>query len=95
MSVRKDFSNIWKLHLELQAMIDNHIADTTEGSNQYYSKVEVLRAVTKRFLREDFAVLSSHQLLQLCSIVSKYRPVEPFSFLTTCSMLLEKVSISS
>lgn len=58
-------------------------------SNKYYQAQEKFTSNLRIFIRADFSSLSSRQLLKLCSLISAYRPVEPFSFLVTCSNLID------
>lgn len=58
------------------------------GTDDYYELESELKQDLRLFLRMNFSCLNSRQLLTLCAMVSAYRPVEPFSFLITCSNLV-------
>lgn len=60
------------------------------GNDQYYELQSELKTDIKLFLRLNFTYLNTRQLLKLCALVSAHRPVEPFSFLVTCSNLIEE-----
>jgi len=59
-----------------------------DGNNLYYDIEAELKEDLKLFLRLNFTYLNTRQLLKLCALVSRHRPVEPFSFLVTCSNLI-------
>ncbi len=86
-TTKKQFKAICKLESELNVLSNN---DTLKGDDVYYTKREVLQKELKAFIRTDFRVLNAKELLKLCTLVSKFRPVEPFSFLVTCSLLINK-----
>jgi hypothetical protein len=56
--------------------------------DEYFKAQEAFNGRLRTFLREDFSVLSTHQLLTLISWVSSHRPVAPHSFLITCANLI-------
>jgi hypothetical protein len=58
--------------------------------DEYYQRQEKLNLQLKWFVRHNLTFLTATQLLQLCTLVSKFRPVEPFSFLVSCSLLLNE-----
>lgn len=41
----------------------------------------------RTFLNLDFSNLTGKEMLKLCALVSRYRPVEPVQFLTICAKL--------
>lgn len=64
-----------------------------QDNNSYYAIQEALNKQLVAFLRLNFTYLNTMQILKLCSLVSAHRPVQPFSFLITCSMLCPDSSI--
>ena len=59
-------------------------------SDFYYKEMERFNQLLRDFIRNtDFSTLSGKKVLKLCSLVSTYRPIEPFSFLIRCAQLIE------
>lgn len=82
--VQQVFNSIRKDAQEL------HYIECTASDKEYHPKMVAMTERLKKFLYQDFSVLSGRDILILCLLVSKYRPVQPFSFLVTCSMLVDK-----
>lgn len=61
--------------------------DSLQG-NEYWDFNTVFTKQLQMFLAYNFTCLNTRQLLKLCALVSRYRPVQPFSFLVTCSNLI-------
>lgn len=64
-----------------------------EGYNldhdKYWKDREVFVKDLGDYIRNtDFSSFSGKKVLQICSLVSSYRPMEPFSFLLRCSQLV-------
>lgn len=78
--IKKEFNSILKEAREIQKIT----------GKEYYPRQEDFTKRLKVFIRWDFSQLTATQLLQLCTLVSKFRPVEPFSFLVSCSLLLSE-----
>lgn len=76
--IKKEFNSILK---EARFLAGIH-------GKEYYERQEELCKRLKVFIRWDFSQLNETQILQLCALCSKFRPVEPFSFLVSCSQLL-------
>lgn len=78
----KEISAQWKYILkEEKEML------TREG-DAYYAYQEKFNTYLRVFLRTDFSCLRSRDILTLCAMVQKYRPVALHSFLITCSNLV-------
>lgn len=77
-----EFNEIKKIHRKLLKL--------KNSGDKYYDQRKVLNEALVKFLRLDFSVLTKLELMYLISIVSTYRPVEPFSFLVSCSMKFER-----
>jgi hypothetical protein len=60
------------------------------GNDAYYTLQKELNTLLLEFMRLDFSVLSTKQLLKLCSLVSSHRPCALHTFLIYCSNLSEK-----
>lgn len=60
----------------------------TKEGNEYYNLLEILKSKLAEFLRKDFSILNTRQLLKLCSMVGSYRPVALHTFLIYCSQLI-------
>lgn len=69
-------------------VLDNSGVDATD---LYYTKREVFVAQLAAFIRQrgNMSALSGAQMLGLCSMVSTYRPMEPFVFLIYCAKEIE------
>ena len=80
------FKEILNLEKKLKALT----ALTTQDEKEYFKQRDLLCANLRAFLRTDFRDLNGKQLLKLCALVSSFRPVQPFNFLTTCSILVDK-----
>lgn len=65
-----------------------HVLNQSADNKNYYPVQEKLRKQMVEFLRTDFSVLNSRQILKLASLVSTHRPVAPHSFLITCGNLI-------
>lgn len=77
--VKFDFK---RLAIEVKAM------EKLEG-NPYFEAQETFKEHLREFLRHDFSVLSTQQLLTLISWESSHRAVAPHSFLITCANLIK------
>jgi hypothetical protein len=64
----------------------NEYKDSQAGI--YFDVQKELNKKLVEFIRLNFSYLSSRQLLKLCALVSAHRPVQPFSFLVSCSNLI-------
>ena len=53
---------------------------------EYWKKLEALVGRLRDFLELEWILLDHEDFLDLCCLVSKYRPIEPHSFLTRVSM---------
>lgn len=62
--------------------------DAQATTSDYYTIQESLNDDLRAFIRMNFTYLNTRQLLKLCAMVSAYRPVQPFSFLVSCSNLI-------
>lgn len=71
-----------------QWVLDN---SGVEATDLYYTKRDVFVAQLSAFIRQrgNMAALSGAQMLGLCSMVSIYRPMEPFAFLIQCAKEVE------
>lgn len=55
------------------------------ASTGYYTAQDELNQLLRTFIRlADLSVLNGKQVLQLCDLVQKHRPVALHSFLITC-----------
>jgi hypothetical protein len=77
--VMQRFSEILEFEKQMKA---------EEGNDMYYTFQKRLNEKLVEFLRLNFTYLNTRQLLKLCALVSTHRPVQPFSFLVTCSNLI-------
>lgn len=60
-------------------------------SDFYFKERERFNHLLKEYIRStDFSTLSGKKVLKICSLVSTYRPMEPFSFLIRCAQLIEQ-----
>jgi hypothetical protein len=73
-TIKKLFSDITKIDKKLIELADKA---SVEPSNEYYSKLEILRQQIRSLLKQDFSQLSGKQFLKLNSMIGKYRPCEP------------------
>jgi hypothetical protein len=60
------------------------------NSDEYYTLQKELNGLLSKFIRLDFSVLSTKQLLKLCALVNSHRPCALHTFLIHCSNLIEK-----
>lgn len=60
------------------------------GGDAYYTKQAQLISQMRVFLRTDFSGLSGKQMLYLCDLVQRHRPVALHSFLIACGLLIKK-----
>jgi hypothetical protein len=80
-SVKAAFKEILKMESKMLA---------NNGTDKYYELQNELKALLQTFMRSDFSVLSTKQLLKLCSLVGSHRPCALHTFLIYCSNLIEK-----
>lgn len=74
-AVKIDFKLILKKEAALKSL---------EG-NKYYTAQDELNKSLREFIRlADLSVLNTNQILQLCNLVQRHRPVALHSFLITC-----------
>lgn len=59
-------------------------------NDKYYDLQKELNALLVEFIRLHFIYLNTRELLKLCALVSKHRPVAPHSFLIKCSELINE-----
>lgn len=78
--IRKVFNSLWSEHLEMAG------ADSTD---EYWTRRDKFVIKLRAFIRMDFSKLTAIQVLQVCSMVSTYRPVELHTFLIYCAKLAE------
>lgn len=62
------------------------------GNDTYYALQKELNALLLEFMRSDFSVLSTKQLLKLCSLVGSHRPCPLHTFLIYLSNLSDKIN---
>lgn len=65
-----------------------HKMNEYKDSPIYYDVQAELNKKLVEFIRLNFTYLNTRQLLKLCALISAHRPVQPFSFLVTCSNLI-------
>lgn len=57
------------------------------NTNDYYRHADILTEMLRKFLHNDISDLSKNDLLILCDLVNRHRPVALHSFLITLSQL--------
>lgn len=76
-------ANLVKIDFKL--LLKNDTALKGLEGNEYYAAQDALNKSLREFIRlADLSVLNGKQVLQLCDLVQRHRPVALHSFLITC-----------
>lgn len=83
--MNKKFQDLKKRHKFIKNITNEFPED------QIYKMIELLTGDLRQFIQDyEITKLRKSDFLILCSMASKYRPVQPFQFLLKISMLQEK-----
>ncbi len=86
-TVKKEFRAIKADFKKLVAMESiNWELFSNDSKSQYWIDHEKFTSKLKDFLRTEFTTLPKNDFLMLCDLVSRFRPVQPFSFLVSISI---------
>lgn len=78
--VKEQYKAILALEKEMKKYSDDRYDDLQDK----------LKKALISFIRDDFSVLNSKQILKLCSLVNSHRPVALHTFLIYCSNLINE-----
>lgn len=83
MNIAAEFNKIKKSYKKLN--------EISTADDNYYAERYQFNVKLREFIQQqNFTDLNKNNLLLLCVLVSTYRPVEPWSFLLTLSIQLDK-----
>jgi len=83
--------DITQIRKEFQSLLSSDIALKAIGepTDKYYADREVFTRKLEAFIRtQDMTVLTTNQLLHICSMVGTYRPMALHTFFIYCSNLI-------
>jgi hypothetical protein len=74
-------------------LIEKALINLQGSGNEYYKvREDLTRALKDLIYKHDFSGFNGYQLLKLNSLVSTFRPVEPWQYLLRCGILLGNVN---